>query len=166
MTLIGHALLALAGALLATLGISLFRNAAQDLDNNYSRGRTRTFGLAVLLASFFTSFIASTSFWFEEGFYSLPLTIGSVALWLSGALIGYRFFTKKPSVKYLSLAATIVLVLWWVMRDGGIRGADEGFLLIGLVAWVLASLWLELRGKGSRWDNGVPHDGRSDSYQN
>lgn len=159
MIFIGHLLLAFSGVLLAALGTSLVRNAFHWPGSDYSRRRTRTLGLALLFASILASVTAGTSFQAEMEIGSLPLTIGSGALWLLGAWLGHRFVRSESSVRHLSPATTTGVILWWVMRDGRLT-AYEGFLLVGLGAWVLVSLGSELRGLAKRRGRGNPFDGR------
>lgn len=153
MIFVSHLLLAISGALLVTLGRALLRDAVRSPDSGdrFSRRQMRTLGLAAFLASVPAVGFAGTSFWAEESAYSMPLAIGSGAVWLLGALIGHRFFESASSVKHLSLATTTALVLWWVTNDGGVS-AGEGFLLAGLTVWMLVSLVLELRGKAKEYN--------------
>lgn len=101
---------------------------------------------------------AISSFGTEGGIYSLSLAIGSGAIWLLGASIGHRFFESASSVKYLSLATTTMVMLWWVMNDG-VVSTGEGFLLAGLAVWLLTSLGSQLRGKAKEYDRSRQVDG-------
>lgn len=106
----------------------------------------RTLGLAICLTSVLGIVFACTSLWAEEKAYTLPLAIGSGAVWLLAASIGHRFFRTKASVNYLSLVTTTVVILWWLMKDGGLT-MSKGFLLAGLVLWFFTSVGFELRKK-------------------
>lgn len=150
MIFISHLILALAGALLSALGISLFQTAFLRADSDYSIRRTRTLGMVLLLISVLASVIACTSLWIEEVIYSLPLTIGSIVLWSLGVLSGNRFIKSESSVKHLALATTTLVILWWVMRNGQFT-ADECFLLVGLGVWMAVFLCCELKEIRRKW---------------
>lgn len=145
MIYVSHYLLSFSSSLLAVLGISLFRNAIYCGNNESSRQKTQTLGLALIIISVLASVLAGTSFWTRNGFDLL--TIGSGILWFLSAMIGPRFFKSRNTIKYLSLATTTGLILWWVMRDGKLA-AGENFLLVALGIWILISIAVELKEVG------------------